>query len=189
MYVSRTICWRDYLSHWIILALLLNINSAKMEGFISGFWTLFHWSVCLFFFCQFHNLDYSFVIGFEVGNGSSPLQRCPHIALHLGSLGHLWGPYKKKFMFSDCISIVQGLSHVWVFVTPWTAAHQASLSFAVSRSFLKLTSIVMPPNQHYYLLLLCNAGNPGLIPASGRSAGEGIGYPLQYSGLENSMDV
>ena len=27
----------------------------------------------------------------------------------------------------------------------------------------------------------CNAGNPGLIPGSGRSAGEGIGYPLQYS--------
>ena len=33
-----------------------------------------------------------------------------------------------------------------------------------------------------------NAGNPGTIPGSGRSPGEGIGYPLQYSGLENSMD-
>ena len=30
--------------------------------------------------------------------------------------------------------------------------------------------------------------NPGLIPGLGRSPGEGIGYPLQYSGLENSMD-
>ena len=28
----------------------------------------------------------------------------------------------------------------------------------------------------------CNAGDAGLIPGSGRSAGEGIGYPLQYSG-------
>ena len=27
----------------------------------------------------------------------------------------------------------------------------------------------------------CNAGNPGSIPRSGRSSGEGIGYPLQYS--------
>ena len=27
----------------------------------------------------------------------------------------------------------------------------------------------------------CNAGNPGLIPGSGRSPGEGIGYPLWYS--------
>ena len=34
----------------------------------------------------------------------------------------------------------------------------------------------------------CNAGHPGSIPGLGRSAGEGIGYPLQYSGLENSMD-
>ena len=34
----------------------------------------------------------------------------------------------------------------------------------------------------------CNAGDPGSISGSGRSAGEGIGYPLQYSGLENSMD-
>ena len=34
----------------------------------------------------------------------------------------------------------------------------------------------------------CNAGDQGSIPGSGRSFGEGIGYPLQYSGLENSMD-
>ena len=34
----------------------------------------------------------------------------------------------------------------------------------------------------------CNAEDPGSIPGSGRSAGEGIGYPLQYSGLENSME-
>ena len=34
----------------------------------------------------------------------------------------------------------------------------------------------------------CNAGGPGLISGSGRSTGKGMGYPLQYSGLENSMD-
>ena len=33
----------------------------------------------------------------------------------------------------------------------------------------------------------CNAGDPNLIPGLGRSTGEGKGYPLQYSGLENSM--
>ena len=33
-----------------------------------------------------------------------------------------------------------------------------------------------------------NAGDLGLIPALGRSPGEGKGYPLQYSGLENSMN-
>ena len=34
----------------------------------------------------------------------------------------------------------------------------------------------------------CNAGDPGSIPGLGRSLGEGKGYPLQYSGLENPMD-
>ena len=34
----------------------------------------------------------------------------------------------------------------------------------------------------------CNAGDPSLIPGLGRSPGEGKGYPLQYSDLENSMD-
>ena len=34
----------------------------------------------------------------------------------------------------------------------------------------------------------CNAGDPGLIPGSGRPPGEGKGYPLQYSCLENPMD-
>ena len=34
----------------------------------------------------------------------------------------------------------------------------------------------------------CNAEDPSLIPGTGRSDGEGNGYLLQYSGLENSMD-
>ena len=34
----------------------------------------------------------------------------------------------------------------------------------------------------------CNVGDPGWIPGSGRCSGEGTGYPLQYSCLENSMD-
>ena len=53
------------------------------------------------------------------------------------------------FFFSS----VQSLSHVQLFVTPWTAAHQASLSSTSSRSLLKLMSIesVMPSNH----LILC----------------------------------
>ena len=34
----------------------------------------------------------------------------------------------------------------------------------------------------------CNAGDPGSIPGSGIAPGEGNGYPLQYSCLENPMD-
>ena len=49
---------------------------------------------------------------------------------------------------------VQSLSHVWLFVTPWTAAHQASLSITNSLSLLNLMSIklVMPSN---HLILCC----------------------------------
>ena len=48
--------------------------------------------------------------------------------------------------------VVQLLSHVRLFVTPWTEAHQASLSFTISRSLLKLMCIelVMPSN-HFIL--------------------------------------
>ena len=51
------------------------------------------------------------------------------------------------------LAAVQELSLAWLFVTPWSAAHQASLSFSISRSLLKLTSIefLMPSNH----LILC----------------------------------
>ena len=50
------------------------------------------------------------------------------------------------------ISSVQSFSHVQFFTTPWTAAHQASLSITNSWSLLKLMSIesVMPSN-HFIL--------------------------------------
>ena len=55
---------------------------------------------------------------------------------------------------SVTISSVQSLSHVWLFVAPWTAARQASLSITNSRSSLKLMSIesVLPSNH----LILCH---------------------------------
>ena len=48
---------------------------------------------------------------------------------------------------------VQLLSHVRLFATPWTAASQASLSFPLSQSLLKLmsTDSVMPSNHHHLL--------------------------------------
>ena len=49
--------------------------------------------------------------------------------------------------------VVELLSHVWLFVTPWTAAHQASLSFTISQSLLKLLSIEsVTPSDH---LMFC----------------------------------
>ena len=70
-------------------------------------------------------------------------------------------------MLSAHISSVQLLSHVQLFATPWTAAHQAFLSITNSQSLLKLTSMesVMPSNH----LVLCHPLSSCLqsFPASG----------------------
>ena len=63
------------------------------------------------------------------------------------------------------VVIAQRLSHVWLFETPWTIAHQSSLSITISLSLLKLISIesVMPFNHlilcHFLLLL------PSIFPS------------------------
>ena len=51
------------------------------------------------------------------------------------------------------VVVVQTLSHIWPFATPWMAARQVSLSFTISQSLLKLMSIksAMPSNH----LILC----------------------------------
>ena len=60
--------------------------------------------------------------------------------------------FKEKIL-QTIITSVQLLSRVQLFVTPWTAAHQASLSITNSQSLLKLTSVesVVPSNH----LILC----------------------------------
>ena len=76
------------------------------------------------------------------------------------------------YLFQSCIILnkiaqdlscnsVQSLRCVWLFGTPWTAAHQASLSITNSRSLLRLMSIksVMPSNH----LILCR---PLFLPLS-----------------------
>ena len=71
--------------------------------------------------------------------------------------GHLW-----------LVIVVQSLSHVWLFATLWTVACQASLSFTISCSLLKLMSFesVMPSNH----LILCHP----LSPASSLSQHQGL---------------
>ena len=79
----------------------------------------------------------------------------------------------------DWISLVQSLSHVWLSATPWTAAHQASLSITNSQSLLKLMSIesAMSPNHlilwHPLLLCLQSGSFPmsQFFPSSGQNIG------------------
>ena len=68
---------------------------------------------------------------------------------------------------SGIVAVVQSLSRVQLSVTPWTTARQASLSFTISWSLLRLMSIelVMPSNHliHCHPLLLL----PPIFPTSG----------------------
>ena len=96
---------------------------------------------------------------------ASPHSRCQ---AHLSGLGPHVG-FRHTHLAVHCVSqssgpqfsSVQLLSHVRLFVTPWTATHQASPSITNSQSLLKLMSIesVMPSNQ----LILCR---PLLLPPS-----------------------
>ena len=93
--------------------------------------------------------------------------------------------------FNFQFSSVQSLSHVWLFVTPWTAARQASLSIINCWSLLKPMSIklVMPSNH----LILCRPLLllPSIFPASGSfamsqlftSGGQSIGTSTSASVL------
>ena len=64
------------------------------------------------------------------------------------------------------IVVVQSLSHVWLFVTPWTAAYKASLPFTISQSLLWFMSIVsvMPSN---HLFLCCPLLFPSIFSSIG----------------------
>ena len=95
-------------------------------------------------------------------------------------------------------SSVQSLSRVWLFATPWTAAHQASLSITNSRSLLTLMSIpLVMPSSHLILfrpLLLLPSVFPSIRVFSNESVlhirwpkywsfSFSISPPSEYSGL------
>ena len=110
------------------------------------------------------------------------------------SWGSAWAHTKMWFRIWTSalqVSSVQLLSRVWFFATPWTAAHQASLSITNSQSLLKLMSIksVMPSNH----LILCDPFSTHLqsFPTSGSfhmsqlftSGGQSIGVSAPASVL------
>ena len=129
--------------------------------FYSQIWP---WSLCCFIpILQMRKLERRVIKGVaphHLGRGLWPRTRAqfPLLPSYFGSLWlqlfewfhHFWG-----FLLGleTQFNSVQLLSHVQLFATPWTAAHQASLSITNSRSLLKLMSImlVMPSNH----LILC----------------------------------
>ena len=93
-----------------------------------------------------------------------------------------------KILYSSLsVTLLQSLSHVWLFATPWTAACQASLSITNSQSLLRLMSIelVMPSS------VIPFSSCPQSFPASGSfqmsqffaSGGQSIGVSASASVL------
>ena len=73
----------------------------------------------------------------------------------------------------------------------WTTVHRVTKSWTRLSDFtffLSLHSLKELPWRLSGKESACHVGDLGSIPGLGRSPGEGKGYPLQYSGLENSMD-
>ena len=62
--------------------------------------------------------------------------------------------------------VVQLLSRVWLFVTPWTAAFQASLSFTISPSLLKLMSIEFAQTHIHQVCNVIQPSHPLFLPPS-----------------------
>ena len=107
------------------------------------------------------------------------------------------------------MTVVHLPRHVRLFATPWTAAHQASLSLTISRSLPKFMFIASVMPSSYLILWPLFSFSLQSFPASGTFPmsrlfasddqipisltsylifGEGDGTPLQYSCLENPMD-
>ena len=86
-----------------------------------------------------------------------------------------------------CQVSVQSLSHVWLFATPWTEAHRASLSITSSQSLFRLMSIesVMPPNHIVPFFCFQSFSESGSFQMSQflASGGQSTGIPASPSVL------
>ena len=76
----------------------------------------------------------------------------------------------------------------WVSFRAWYAAGTQTMLEKCNWTLLTFADELGFPDISAGKESTCNVGDLALIPGLGRSPGEGKGYPLQYSGLENSMD-
>ena len=85
----------------------------------------------------------------------------------LHRVGHDWATKPPRLGYKSYVVVVQLPSHVWLFVTPWTAAYEASLSLTISQSLTKFMFIapVMPSS---HLSSFCSQSFPasGTFPMS-----------------------
>ena len=104
------------------------------------------------------------------------------IDVYLNSEGYIRGKNLTNSFFTKYLIYKKGCTNV-VFQIQWWMSVWTHILIIVS-----VISLMGFPCGSAGKESTCNVGDLGSIPGLGRFPGEGKGYPLQYSGLENSMD-
>ena len=134
---------------------------------------------------SFFSLSNKYLWAFVILNMSQILVPLTFISNFQGIIGYTFRIFHLKSLFSWVLLIYCfPVTQLCLFVTPWTAACQVSLSFTISQSLLKLTSIelMMPSNYlilHHPLLFL-----PSIFPSIRVFSNESIlliGWPKFWS--------
>ena len=140
-------------------------------------WFKMYITICLFFkhYIEF----YTGIIAFE-----SLLKKC-FICLYFSSIILFLSPVRKlttakekeRLISWNSMSLLSNIKHFNI-----------SLLHLLPNNIISIKYILIFPDSSAGKESTCNVGNPGSIPGSGRPAGERIGYLIQCSDLENSMD-
>ena len=77
---------------------------------------------------------------------------------------------------------------VYLFLTSLCLTGSRCIHLTATNSFIFMADITWASDGSHGKASVYNAGDPGSIPGSGKSPGEGNGNPLQHSCLENPMD-
>ena len=123
------------------------------------------------------------------------LRDCSKEAVGEGqSIRFRWGG---SSVHSSPLVVIQSLSRVWLFVTPWTAAYQPSLSLTVSWSLLRLMSIELVMWSNHLISVTPFSSSLQSFPASGScilswpftSCGQSVGASASTSVLTVNMNM
>ena len=95
-------------------------------------------------------------------------------------LPEIWSTEKGEYIISSLVQNKHTFTSVMVILQTET---KFNLIFEINELFVGF------PGESAGKESTCNVGNLGLNPGLGRAPGEGNGYPLQYSGLENSQSM
>ena len=98
------------------------------------------------------------------------------------------GRWKPPLYFPHPISLLLPVFDIYIIIFKLSLFFNCLGNPNVLKSLVLIPHTLGFPGSSAGKEFACSVGDLGFIPGLGRSPGEGKGYPLQYSGLENSMD-